>query len=185
MNGDQSPNVLIGRSMERVEDLRFLRGRGEFIADVNRDGQLHAVILRSQIAHGMLRRIDGEPALKIAGVRAVITAADIGARVPLIPLRLQPLPELEPFCQPVLADEKVRFVGEAMAVVVAETAAVAEDALDHITVEIDALPAITDRASAEAGAATLFEQHGSNVAIKWTAIRGDVEQAFKSADYVL
>ena len=80
--------------------------------------------------------------------------------------------------------DKVRYVGEAMAVVVADTAAIAEDALDHIDVEIDPLPAITDRAGAEAAAATLFEQHGSNVAIEWTAVRGDADKAFQSADYV-
>ncbi|MFP6735177.1 MAG: xanthine dehydrogenase family protein molybdopterin-binding subunit [Rhodospirillales bacterium] len=184
MNGEASPNVLIGRSMERVEDFRFLRGRGQFVADVNEEGQLFAVILRSVIAHGLIKKIDGSAALKIPGVRAVITASDIGSPVPLIPLRLQPLPELEPFCQPVLADGKVRFVGEAMAVVVAETAALAEDALDHIDVEIDPLPVIADRAGAEAAEAVLFEAHESNVAIEWTAVRGDADKAFGEADYV-
>ena len=91
MNGEASPNVLIGRSMERVEEFRFLRGRGQFVADVNEEGQLFAVILRSVIAHGLIKKIDGSAALKIPGVRAVITASDIGSPVPLIPLRLQPL----------------------------------------------------------------------------------------------
>ncbi|MCZ6591774.1 MAG: xanthine dehydrogenase family protein molybdopterin-binding subunit [Alphaproteobacteria bacterium] len=184
MNGERAPNILIGRPIERVEDPRFLRGRGQYVADVNKEGQLFAVILRSSVAHGMLRKIDGDSALKIPGVRAVITAPDLGSQVPVIPLRLHPLPQLEPFCQPVLAHDKVRYVGEAMAVVVADTAAIAEDALDHIDVEIDSLPAITDRAGAEAAAATLFEQHGTNVAIKWTAVRGDADKAFQSADYV-
>ena len=184
MNDAESPNILVGRPMERVEDLRFLRGRGQYVSDVNKEGQLHAVILRSPMAHGFIRKIDSESAMKIPGVRAVITPPDIAPQMPVIPLRLQPLPQLEPFRQPMLAAEKVRYVGEAMAVVVADTAAIAEDALDHIGVEIDSLPAITDRATAEAAPATLFEQHGTNVAIEWTAVKGDAEKAFKSADYV-
>ncbi len=149
----KSTNLLIGSPMERVEDPRFLRGRGQFVADVNRKGQLHAVILRSSVAHGRIRRIDGTDALNLPGVRAVITARDLGPNVPCIPLRLQPLPELEPFRQPMLADGKVRFVGEPMAVVVAESAAIAEDALELIEVDIESLPAVTGRVDGAADAA--------------------------------
>ena len=180
----KSTNLLIGSPIERVEDPRFLRGRGQYVGDVHRKGQLHAVILRSSVAHGHIRRIDGTGALNLPGVRAVITARDLGPNVPRIPLRLQPLPELEPFRQPMLADGKVRFVGEPMAVVIAESAAIAEDALELIEVDIEPLPAVTGRVDAEAAKAILFEAHGSNVSIGWTAVRGDVEAAFRSADYV-
>ena len=61
MSDAEAPNVLIGRPMERVEDLRFLRGRGQYVSDVNKVGQLHAVILRSPMAHGHIRKYDGEP----------------------------------------------------------------------------------------------------------------------------
>ncbi|MEE2760726.1 MAG: xanthine dehydrogenase family protein molybdopterin-binding subunit [Pseudomonadota bacterium] len=183
MNSESFHNVLIGQSMERVEDLRFLRGRGRFIADVNREGQLFAAIFRSPVAHGLIERIDTSRALEMAGVEAVLTAADIGAPIPRIPLRLQPLPELEPFCQPMLAAEKVRFFGEGMAVVIAASQAIAEDALDYIDVEITPLPVIYGRASAEAGEALVFEEHGSNTAIDWTAVKGDADKAFAAADY--
>src|SRR5271154_7414850 len=71
-------NRYIGSPVERTEDLRFLRGRGEFVGDLRRDGLLHAAILRSPIAHGRIRRLDPTPARAIPGVRAVITAAEIG-----------------------------------------------------------------------------------------------------------
>jgi carbon-monoxide dehydrogenase large subunit len=79
-------NRYIGSPVERIEDLRFLRGRGEFVGDLRREGMLHAGILRSPIAHSCLRGIDATAAYAIRGVRAVITAAEIGA-VPTIALR--------------------------------------------------------------------------------------------------
>lgn len=178
------PNSYIGRPMERVEDLRFLRGRGTYVADLNRPGQLHAVILRSSVAHGRIKSIDVSRARAISGVHRVLVAADLGATVPRIPLRLQPLPELVAFHQPMLADRKVRYVGEPVAVVLADTAAIAEDALDHIEIDIETLPAITSREQADAAAALLFEDHGSNHAITWKAFKGDAEAGFKKADYI-
>ena len=170
--------------MERVEDFRFLRGDGRFVADVNLEGQLHAVIARSAVAHGRIRAIHTGDARAMAGVRAVITARDLGRPVPVIPLRLQPLAELAPFRQPMLAHGKVRFVGEPLAVIVADSPQIAEDALDRIGADIEPLPAIVDREHAEAGETVLFEDHGSNVAIRWTAVRGDVGRAFANAQYV-
>lgn len=182
-SGMKRGNALIGQPIERVEDFRFLRGRGTFVADVNREGQLYAVIYRSPVAHGLLRSVDAQIALNFPGVHAVITAQDFGADVPVIPLRLQPLPELVPFRQPMLAHDKVRYVGEPIAIIVADTAAIAEDALDWIEADIDALPPITDRAGAELGDVLLFDEHGSNSAIQWHAVRGDAEAAFALADY--
>ena len=178
-------NTYIGRPMERVEDLRMVRGRGTYVSDVNRPGQLHAVILRSSIAHGLIRSIDTSAAQALPGVHRVLTAADLGNAVPLIPLRLQPLPQLEPFHQPVLAFNKVRYVGEPIAVVIANSPARAEDALDHIVVEIETIPAVTNRTQAEAKEAILFEDHGSNVAITWHAFKGNgTDEAFAKADRI-
>jgi carbon-monoxide dehydrogenase large subunit len=176
-------NSYIGQPIERTEDLRFLRGRGTYVADVNRPGQLYAVILRSSVAHGRINAIDISRALLLPGVRHVVTGADLGAVVPRIPLRLQPLPQLEPFHQPMLADGKVRYVGEPIAIVLADTPGIAEDALDHIDLDIETLPAITSRQQAEAMPAVLFEDHGSNAAITWKAFKGDADAAFALADY--
>src|SRR5262249_37726839 len=121
-------NTFIGSPLERVEDWRFLRGRGQYVDDLAREGTWHAAIVRSAHAHGRLRAIDARAALAMPGVRAVITAADVvrelGRPVPTIPFR-RPLPELVPFAQPAIAHEKVRYVGEPVAVVLAESAATA------------------------------------------------------------
>ena len=129
-------NSFIGNPVERFEDLRFLRGRGEFVDDLTRPGLLHAAILRSSVAHGRIRSIDGAAARALPGVHAVITAADLGGAIPTIPLRQEALPAFKPFEQPVIAYDKVRYVGEPVAVVVAETAAIAEDALELIELDI-------------------------------------------------
>jgi aerobic carbon-monoxide dehydrogenase large subunit len=179
----KSRNSYIGQPIERTEDLRFLRGRGTYVADVNRSGQLYAVILRSSVAHGKINAIDVSRAMQLPGVRHVVVGADLGAVVPRIPLRLQPLPQLEVFHQPMLADGKVRYVGEPIAVILADTPGIAEDALDHIDLDIEPLPAITNRGQAEAMPAVLFEEHGSNAAITWKAFKGDADAAFASADY--
>jgi carbon-monoxide dehydrogenase large subunit len=176
------PNSYIGRPIERTEDLRFLRGRGTYVADVNRPRQLTAAILRSSLAHGRLRGINASRALAMPGVHRVLTANDFDNEIPRIALRLQPLPQLAPFHQPMIADKKVRYVGEPVALVVAETAAIAEDALDFIEVDIEPLPVVVAREQAEA--ALLFEEHGTNCAISWKAFRGDADAAFKEADYV-
>jgi aerobic carbon-monoxide dehydrogenase large subunit len=177
-------NSLVGSPIERLEDLRFLRGRGQYVDDLARRDMLHAAILRSSVAHGRIRSIDVSAARALAGVHSVITAKDIGNRVPRVPMRLQPLPDFEPFGQPVIAETKVRYVGEAIAVVLADTAGVAEDALGLIEVDIEALPAVADRHASAQGASLLFQDAGSNLAIKFHAVRGDAAAAFRDAPYV-
>src|SRR5271163_3933206 len=120
-------NTFIGSPVERREDLRFVRGRGGYVDDLNPACLLHAVILRSGIPHGRIRSIDAAAARKIAGVHAIITARDIPGGAPVIPMRLQPLPEFKPFEQPVIAAAKVRYVGEPIAVVLADSAAIGEE----------------------------------------------------------
>src|SRR5262245_48217478 len=138
-------NSYIGAPIKRLEDQRFLTGRGQYVGDLKREGLLHAVILRSPVAHGTIAAIDTARARDMPGVRAVITAADIGASVPRIPMRQEPMPELTLCEQPVIGDGKVRYVGEPVAVVVAESAELAEDAAQAIELSIDALPAVVGR----------------------------------------
>ena len=176
-------NSLIGSPIERLEDLRFLRGRGEYVDDLARDGVLHAAILRSSIAHGRLRSVDVSAARALPGVHAIITARDIGTPVPRVPMRLQPLPDFEPFAQPVIAEDKVRYVGEAIALVLAQTASIAEDAVGLIEVDIEPLPAVPNRTVSAANQVLLFEERGSNRAITFRAVRGDAAAAFRNAPY--
>ena len=164
---------LVGSPIERVEDLRLLRGRGRYVDDINREGQLHAAVLRSSVAHGIIKRVDVSAARRMPSVHAMLTAKDFGLPVPVIPARAFPSQGMSEFCQPVIAHDKVRFVGEPLVLVVAETPAIAEDAFGLVDVEIEALPATTP----------LFEQHGSNCAFQYRARRGDVDAAFRQADY--
>src|SRR5262245_50293764 len=108
--GCMTARTLIGQPVERAEALRFLRGDGVFIDDIKRESMLHAVVLRSSVAHGRIRRIDSTAARGTTGVHAVMTAAEIGGPVPTIPLRLANLPEFNSYLQPVIAKDKVRYV---------------------------------------------------------------------------
>jgi len=176
-------NRYIGSPVQRVEDLRFLRGRGEFVGDLRREGMLHAAILRSPSAHGRLRRIDTTAAYAIPGVRAVITAAEIGT-VPTIPLRLLPLPGTERFLQPIIAVDRVRYVGEPVAVVLADSAALAEDGVGAIALDIEELSPVADRRASGRHDILLFEESGTNLAMAFTAVSGDADAAFREAAYV-
>jgi carbon-monoxide dehydrogenase large subunit len=166
-NKKTSMNIatLIGQPVHRAEDLRFLKGAGAFVDDMQREGMLHAVIVRSSEAHGRIRSIDATAARAMAGVEAVLTAADIGA-VPVIPLRLANLPEFKSYLQPVIAKDKVRYVGEPVAVVVARTQALAEDAASAVLVDVERLPPLPDRHAAARDASLLFEAAGSNRAVR-------------------
>ena len=179
----------IGRSVERVEDARMLRGRGEFVDDLHREGMLHAAILRSPIPHGRVRGIDARAARAIPGVHAVLTAEDVALgsnnMVPRVPLRLAPLPQLVPWEQPVIADGKVRYVGEPIAMVVATSAAIAEDGVDAIELDLEPLPALVDRKAAMRDDVLLIESAGTNVPITYTASKGDAAAVFaQGAHYV-
>ena len=176
-------NAYIGSAVERREDYRFLRGCGQYVDDLCPRGLLYAVILRSSLAHGRIISIEPSAARKIAGVHAVITAKDMPGGVPIIPMRLQPLPEFKPFEQPVIADRKVRYVGEPLAVVLAESVAIGEDALEAIAVEIEPLPAVADWRVAAGEQSLLFADAGTNRALTFTAVRGDADGAFSNAPY--
>jgi aerobic carbon-monoxide dehydrogenase large subunit len=175
-------NTFIGSPVERVEDLRFLRGRGQYVDDLTRAGTWHAAVVRSQVAHGRIVAIDTGAALAMPGVEAVITARDIGA-VPTIPFR-RPNPTIAPYAQPVIASDTVRYVGEPLAVVLADAPERAEDAAAAVVVDIEALPAVVDRRAALEGDVLLFPETASNRAALLTAAKGDADAAFRTAAYV-
>ena len=175
MNLPETTPVYVGAPIERVEDLRLLRGEGRYVDDQHVEGMLHAVIVRSTVAHGVLRSIDTSAARAMPGVRAIYTAQDVadGGAVPVVLLRVGSFPQIEPYGQPVIATGKVRYVGEPLAIVVADSAGLAEDAADAVVPEIDPLPAVVDRESVEGGTSLLFEETSSNIAVTYTAIKGD------------
>lgn len=136
------PDTYVGTSVLRVEDLRHLTGESRFGDDVHVDGELHARIVRSEVAFGRLGDVDCSAARAMPGVVGVFTAADVpNVR---IPVRLFPTEDAERALQAPLASGYVRYVGEPIAVVVAESAYVAEDAATEVLAEIDPLQAILD-----------------------------------------
>jgi carbon-monoxide dehydrogenase large subunit len=177
-------NTFIGSAIPRREDLRFLTGRGTYVDDIAMPGLLHAVIVRSPVARGRVRGVDARAALAIPGVVAVIAAADIGA-VPVIAIRAEHLKiaGFASFLQPVIASDEVRYVGEPMAVVLAESAALAEDGADRVALDIEALPAVVGRAALEGDAPHVMPSHGSNEMGRLRAIKGDAARAFAAASY--
>jgi carbon-monoxide dehydrogenase large subunit len=183
MDRKRATNALIGSPVERIEDFRFLTGRGQYVDDLAFEGMLHAVIVRSPRAHGRIRGVDKRAALARPGVHAVITAEDIGASIPTIPLRQEASPEFKPFEQPVIAHGKVRYVGEPIAVILAATQAAAEDALDATVLDIVDLPAVVDAAAAAKGGVLLFESAGRNIALTLSGVREDADAAFRHAPY--
>jgi carbon-monoxide dehydrogenase large subunit len=154
---------VIGEPVRRKEDRRLLTGRGKYAGDVRLPGLVHAAVLRSPHAHARLGRIETARARALPGVVAVITAADLG-EVGTIPVRLGPRPNIVACLQRPLASGTVRYVGEPLAVVIADSRYLAEDALDLIDVAYEPLPAVADAEQAiAAGAPVLHAALGGNV----------------------
>jgi aerobic carbon-monoxide dehydrogenase large subunit len=170
----------IGRSVMRLEDGPLVTGQGRFAADVSFDGQLHMRMIRSPIAHGRLLGVDVDEALKLHGVHALWTTADI-AHLPPIGFRLTGLTVLEPYQQHVLAQDMVRYVGEPVAAVFASDPYVAEDAADLVELRLENLPAIVD-ASEKPGR---FDDGRSTEPTVIEKGYGDVDAAFAKAQHVV
>ena len=175
-------NTFIGSPVERVEDLRFLRGRGQYVDDLVRPGQWHAAIVRSAVAHGRLRSVDTAAALALPGVHAVLTAQDLGRPIPVIPFR-RPNPTIAPYAQPVLAADVVRYVGEPVAVVLADSPEQAEDGAQAVLLDIEHLPALADRHASARAETLLIAGTAGNCAAVFTADAGDTDAAFRNAAY--
>ena len=176
----------VGQAVQRVEDERLLKGEGQYVADLERAGMLHAAIVRSPVAHGVLRNIESGKAQKMPGVRAIITAAEVQralGRLPKIPMRQDAVDTVVPFFQPVIAKDKVRYVGEPLAVVVADTALHAQDAADAVALDIEPLPVVGDADAAAHGPVKLFEAEPGNCALLLAGVKGDVEAVFANAPY--
>jgi 3-oxo-Delta1-steroid hydratase/dehydrogenase large subunit len=170
----------IGKDRKRVEDPRLLVGRGGYIADLALRGMLHTAILRSPLPHAWIRSIDATEALKLPGVVAVFTGEDCKAK-------MNPCMNFGPdtIAQYPLAVDKVRYVGEAVAAVVAKSRYVAEDGVDLLQVDYQDLPPVTDpMAAMEPVSALLHEEHGSNIGYERTFEFGNVNAALARADFV-
>jgi aerobic carbon-monoxide dehydrogenase large subunit len=180
------PPRYVGRRQARLEDPALLRGTGRFVDDLHRPGQLEAAFLRSPVAHGLINSIDLTAARALAGVHAIYTLADLrqtltADRLPLqFPSNVLP-PNISPF---ILASKEVAFVGEAIALVVAESRYLAEDAIALIDIDIQNLPAASDCKDALAeGAPRVHLDRPGNLLVDFTQSYGDADSAVTAAPH--
>jgi carbon-monoxide dehydrogenase large subunit len=172
----------VGTRVERREDERLLRGRGTFVDDLHPAGCLHAAVLRSPHAHARILSIDASAAGELPGVHAIFTAEDLGDVNRPFPLTV-PHPKLRARTATPFAAGKVRYVGEPVALIVADDRYIAEDALDLIAVDYDVLPATpTLEAAAEDREHPVHEDLGDNIAAVFGQSYGDLEAAFAQAE---
>jgi carbon-monoxide dehydrogenase large subunit len=178
----------IGASVRRVEDQRFITGKGQYVDDINRPGQSYAVFVRSLHAHAAIKSIDPKPALASSGVLGVFTGADlasdkIGNLICGWMIHSKDGSAMKAGSHPPLAKEKVRYVGDHVAVVIAETLAQARDAAEMVEVNYDVLPAAVDLANAQAsGQPQIHNEAPDNTVYQWHL--GDkvaVDNAFAKA----
>ncbi len=182
----------IGARVLRLEDPRFLTGRGQFVADLSFADELHCALVRSPHAHARIRAVDATAAARAAGVTGVLTGADmatdrVGPMRCLWPIRSQDGRAMAEPPRWALARERVRHVGEPVAAVLAASRAAALDAAELVAVDYEPLPAVTDaRAALDAAAPQLHAEAPGNVAYRFA--RGDeaaVDRAFAAAAHVV
>ncbi|HEY7443067.1 MAG TPA: molybdopterin cofactor-binding domain-containing protein, partial [Vicinamibacterales bacterium] len=184
------PPRYLGERILRNEDARLLTGRALFVDDVQLPGMLHVAFVRSNYAHGRLRSVDVSAARQRRGVVAAFTAADLGDYWRPGPLLVPPppIPDLvfHQCTQVPLVRDKVRHVGEPIAMIVAESRYVAEDAMEDVLVDIEPLEAVVDLESALDPAAPLIHEHlTSNVAAHVVQRKGEYGRARSRADLVI
>jgi aerobic carbon-monoxide dehydrogenase large subunit len=175
--------TLFGSGIKRREDPRLITGRATYTDDVSLPGLLYAVVLRSTYAHAKVKKVDVAKAKKAPGVVAVYTGADVMDKLNTVPCAWNvPNCDLKVPPHPPLAVDEVRYVGDGIALVVAESRAAARDALDLIDVDYDALDAVVDpEKAAQKGAPQLHAEVPGNVAFTWKVAGGDAAKAFGEA----
>jgi aerobic carbon-monoxide dehydrogenase large subunit len=175
----------IGKPLKRKEDPRLIQGISHYVDDLQLAGMHYAAFLRSPYAHAKIRSVDLSKARHAPGVVLALSGADIDGAVQAVPCAAQ-IPDMKSAARPVLARDRVLFVGEAVAVLVASDRYAARDALDLIEVDYEPLTPIVNPEKAIAkGATPMHPGQKDNVAFKWELEGGDLKAAFKSADKVI
>src|SRR5216684_2375470 len=173
-----SRTAAIGEPVLRSEDPKLLRGEGRYTDDISLPGQAFCAMVRSRHAHGVIRAIKTEAARAMPGVLAVYTGADLTAYGPMkssLPFKSRDGSEMRRTGRPALTTDKVRFVGDPIACVIAETVNQGRDAAEAIELEIDPLPAVTEPPAAVAsGAPQLYDDAPGNMALDFHY--GDAEK---------
>src|SRR5712691_8243814 len=185
----------IGRSLLRREDRRLLMGQGQFVADLVLPRMLHAVLVRSPVAHARIRAVDLSRAAAAPGVMAALNGADLLQMLPPVPEGQISLPrKWTTFVQhkflnqrqPLLAHDKVRHVGEAVAIIVAESRFEAEDAAELVTLDLEELPAVIDpEAALGAASPIVHDRYDTNLIGSFSVGKGDAAAVLAGAPHRL
>jgi carbon-monoxide dehydrogenase large subunit len=188
---DTQDTAYIGRPVQRREDHRLLTGQGRFVADIVLPGMLHAVFVRSPLAHAAIRAVDVSAAAAAPGVVLAMNGAELAGIVPPVSESQIAAPGKWAMAvdhafrnpkQPLLSHDRARHVGEALAVIVAGTRHQAEDAAELVRLDLEELPAVLDaRAALEPGSPVLHEAIGSNEVGRFTIGKGDADAALSAA----
>src|SRR5215468_4118692 len=178
---------MFGASIKRREDPRLITGRATYTDDVKLPSMLYMAVLRSPYGHARITRLDVTKAEQLPGVKAVITGKDLEGKVNPVPCAwIIPDSDLKVPEYRVLASDTVRFTGDGVAAVVAESPAIAADALALIEVDYEPLPVVTTQEQAAAdGAPQLHESAPGNQAFHWKFAHGDLEGAMRDAEVVI
>ena len=179
----------LGRSIKRFEDARLVIGDGVFIDDIKLPDMLHAAVVRSVHAHARIRSIDVVDALELDGVVEVLTGADLAGKLPDLPIRPmgdRSVDEFNPPEHPVLAQDKVCYVGQPVAVVVAKNPYLARDGAELVTVDYEPLiPVVNPVDAANEDVPVIHPHLGTNVAMRSVQEGGDIEKAFAQAAHIV
>src|SRR5215469_831711 len=192
---DHQSDRFVGRSMPRREDRRLLTGQGQFLADLSLPRMLHAIFVRSQVAHARIQSVDVARAAAMPGVVKVVTGADLLRIAPPVPGAQLSLPSkwrtqvqhtIHLPQQPLLAVDKVRHVGEAIAVIIAESRHEAQDAAELVTADLEPLPPVVDAEIALKPETTLIhEEYQTNLIGEFVVEKGDATAALMNAPHKL
>src|SRR5262249_18724642 len=178
---------LFGASVKRREDPRLITGRGTYTDDVKLPGMLYMAVLRSPYGHARITRLDVSKAKQLPGVQAVLTGKDAEGKVNPVPCAwLIPDSDLKTPEYRVLAMGRVRFTGDGVAAVMADSPAIANDALQLSEVDYEPLPVVTTQEQAAAsGAPQLHESAPGNQAFHWKFASGDIDGAMRDAEVII
>ena len=181
--------IYLGRSIKRFEDARLVIGDGVFIDDIKLPDMLHAVVVRSVHAHARIRSINVVDAIELDGVVEVLIGADLAGKLPDLPIRPmgdRSVDEFNPPEHPVLAQDKVCYVGQPVAVVVAKNPYLARDGAELVTVDYEPLiPVVNPVDAANEDVPVIHPHLGTNVAMRSVQEGGDIEKAFAQAAHIV
>ena len=184
VEASEAAGRFVGQSVKRLEDRRLVAGAGQYVDDVRLPGMLHAAFLRSDLARARIRRLDTSATAELAGVHAVLTAADLNGHVDSLRASINP-PETAIVPGHVLAPGDVRFVGDPVALVVAEDRYVAEDALELIDIEYEPLTPVVDYEHAASSPHLVHPELGTNLGASASGPDPALAEVFASAHLVV